>query len=193
MFTDAIFAIAITLLVIEIRRPAGDELASAASLWRFLGRESGSLVAFVVAFVMLWFVWRAHHRLFDQVERLSQRVLLLHIPLLLFAAFLPYSSSVFGKAAGNPLAICLFAGTEAVLLLCQAALVGVALRQRILQPDADLARLSTTALVNLAIGGFWAVTAALAFWVPGTVPLLWLATPVVTVSSARLARRLRRP
>jgi uncharacterized membrane protein len=53
-FADAVFAIAITLLVLEIERPDGEQLASPAALWHFLGQQLGSFIAFVLAFFLVW-------------------------------------------------------------------------------------------------------------------------------------------
>ena len=79
-FTDAVFAIAMTLLVIEIPRPeaavfeAGDGVTKAQAfdrLWRFLVAQHNAFYAYVLAFFILWIVWRQHHVLLDEVSRLS--------------------------------------------------------------------------------------------------------------------------
>jgi hypothetical protein len=76
-FTDAVFAIAMTLLVIEIPRPeaaefeAGDGITKAQAferLWRFLAAQHNAYYAYVLAFSILWIVWRQHHVLLDQVS-----------------------------------------------------------------------------------------------------------------------------
>ncbi|WP_436761300.1 TMEM175 family protein [Streptosporangium sp. V21-05] len=91
-FTDAVFAIAMTLLVIEIPRPegpeaeameageGGDRMAVAGRLWDFLAQNSWVFLAFVVAFLMLWAAWRQHHKVFDQLTHVPQRTLNLHVP-----------------------------------------------------------------------------------------------------------------
>ncbi len=197
VFADAIFAIAITLLALELPRPEGEDFQR---LGAFFGDHFGSFMAFAIAFLMLWFAWRAHHTLFDQIERVSQSMLLLHIPLLFFVAVLPYTTSIFGEAnaghlpaeaGGRALATGLFAGNEAVLLLCQGALFTLVLGQRLHRPDADLRRLRGNASVYWAIGIYWLATAAASAWAVTAVPFLWLATPLVAAGTVRVLRMVR--
>ncbi|MDR8407502.1 TMEM175 family protein [Nonomuraea sp. 3-1Str] len=195
MFTDAVFAIAMTLLAIELPRPEGeaaephgDRLAMAAELWQYLSQHSGTFLAFFIAFMMLWTAWRQHHRLFDRITYLSRGMMLLHLPMLIFVALLPYPTALIGDNSANPLSVTLFAGSEAVLLLCQAALITSALRGPI-KAGTDIRRLRVLAVSLWAVGGFWLLTAALT-WVMENVPLLWLLTPVVAVAAVRVGRRL---
>jgi uncharacterized membrane protein len=188
MFTDAIFAIAITLLVIDIKRPDDEELKN---LGKFIADQQGAFIAFVIAFVMLWAIWRARHVLFDQITRVSPAVIAMHIPLLLFAAFLPYPTGIFGEAVSDPLAISMFAGDEAILMMCLALLMTLVLKQRLLAPHANRARLTTHAVVNWGIGAFWGLTAVLAWYTPSLVPWLWMATPLLVFFLVRGARLLR--
>lgn len=187
MFVDAIFAIAITLLAIELPRPEGEALASAEAFGHFLGEESGSFVAFVLAFAMLWWVWRTHHSLFDRVGRMSQATLALHIPLLLAAVWMPYPTEVFGHAPSNALAIALFAVTEGIMMVCLGLLSLAVLGQRLYLEGADLPRLRAESAVNLAIGLFWVLTGVLAFAVDFA-PMLWMGTPIVAYATARISR-----
>lgn len=197
IFTDAIFAIAITLLALELPRPEGEDFRRLGS---FFGDHFGSFMAFAIAFLMLWFTWRAHHTLFDQLQRVSQLVLLLHIPLLFFVVFLPYTTSLFGEANashlpaeadGRALATGLFAGNEAILLLAQGALFTLVLAQRLHQPDADVQRLRANAFIYWAIGIYWLLTAAASAWAVDAVPFLWLATPLVAAGTVRVLRMRR--
>ncbi|MFC4531731.1 TMEM175 family protein [Sphaerisporangium dianthi] len=188
MFTDAVFAIAITLLVIDIKRPDEHDLEHLAA---FIGEQGGAFTAFVIAFAMLWAAWRAHHTLFDQIDRVSRQVVAVHLPLLLFAAFLPYPTGIFGEAAGEPIAISMFAGTEAILMLCLATLMTLVVKQRLYTPAADPARLRVHAIVYWGLGAFWALTAVLAWVMAGVVPLLWMLTPVLAFALVRLTRGAR--
>ncbi|MFF0860687.1 TMEM175 family protein [Nonomuraea sp. NPDC003560] len=195
MFSDAVFAIAITLLVLEIPRPAEDDFRDLAG---FLSHHQGSFAAFALAFLMLWFSWRAHHTLFDQLHRVSQPVLLLHVPLLLCSAFLPYTMNLWSEMsaadidvqASKGLALALFAGTEALLMFCQGALFTLALSQGLLNAHASRRRMATSAWVYWGCGVLWAVSAVLAFGVGEDSTFLWMATPVVVAIIVLVRRRL---
>src|ERR1700689_3990504 len=130
-FTDAVFAIAMTLLVIEIPRPqeadfeGGDGVTKAqavARLWHFLVAQHSAYYAYLLAFFMLWIVWRQHHALFDQIGRVSAGMIGLHFPLLLVAAFLPYATTVLGHYPDNPLAALLLGLVVGALLACRSAI-----------------------------------------------------------------------
>lgn len=194
MFTDAIFAIAITLLALELPRPTEEQFAE---LGPYLSHHSGAFLAFVLAFLMLWFTWRAHHTLFDQLRSMSQTMLGLHVPLLLFAAFLPYATGMWGEVTGaehvaegaKSVALAMFSGTEAMLMLCQGALYSAALKQNLVTPEANVNRMRTSAWVNWGIGVLWLAAAVLAFPLVGATTYLWLATPVVTYGIVFFRRR----
>ncbi|MFF5209646.1 TMEM175 family protein [Streptosporangium sp. NPDC000396] len=195
MFADAVFAIAITLLVIELPRPeghveeGGDRLAMAGALWHFLGEHSGEFLAFFIAFMVLWVAWRQHHTTFDQITRATPGMMLLHVPLLIFVVLLPYPTALIGENSVNPLSVALFAGSEAGLLLSQAALLIAAVRGGVLRPGADVTRLRIHAVRLIVIAVFWLITAGLTWLVDG-VPLAWLLTPVVAMPAAKIARRV---
>ncbi|GII85186.1 DUF1211 domain-containing membrane protein [Sphaerisporangium siamense] len=195
MFADAVFAIAMTLLVIEIPRPeggggeGGDRMAAARELWHFLGENSGAFLAFVIAFLMLWATWRQHHRLLDQITRMTRWMSFLHIPLLIFVVLLPYPTTLIGESTANPLSVTLFAGSEAVLLLCQSLLVAAAVRAGVLRPGTDTRRLRAVSVMLAGIAAFWALTAGLG-WLMEGVAFLWMLTPLVAAASLRAARRL---
>ena len=95
-FSDAVIAIAITLLVIDIRLPeitgpAAEELPRALlALWpRYLG--------FVVSFLVVGSYWFGHHRIFRAVRRYDDLLIWLNLVFLLCIAFIPFASSVLGE------------------------------------------------------------------------------------------------
>lgn len=185
MFTDAVLAIAITLLALEIPRPGEKDLEH---LDVFLSERSSGFLSFALAFVLLWFAWRAHHQLFDQLKQVSQVLLAVHVPLLLFAAFLPYATHLIGEAedagAGNgkSIAVGMFSATEGVLMVCLGLLFAFAAWQRLYADGSNVARIVTSAVVNGAIGLWWWIAAAVSFAGHADVAMLiWWLTPVLTV------------
>src|ERR1700684_4174100 len=102
---------------------------------------------------MLWIVWRQHHALFDQIDRVSAAMIGLHFPLLLVAAFLPYATTVMGDYPGNPLAV-------------RWALQTRAASDGVLQSEVDLRRYQADAVVSWIVTGYWAVTLLLGVRAP---------------------------
>jgi uncharacterized membrane protein len=117
-FSDAVFAIAITLLALEIRLPAGEYSDSAAlqnallSLWpRYL--------SYCVSFLVIGSYWMAHHRMFRSIVRYDRRLLLLNLLLLLCIAFIPFPTTVLGDSSST-VATIFYAATMAVTGLMSA-------------------------------------------------------------------------
>jgi uncharacterized membrane protein len=96
-FSDGVLAIAITLLVIEIRPPElhGETLARA--LWE----QWPSYVAYVVSFLTIGVIWLNHHRVFTQVVRVDGPLLVLNLNLLLWTALIPFPTAVVADYLGE--------------------------------------------------------------------------------------------
>ena len=93
-FSDGVFAIAITLLIIEIGVPrvTGDE-----SLSEALGDLWPSYGAYVLSFVMIGIYWVNHHSLFRLFVRTDHFFLMLNVFFLMAIAFLPFPTAVLGE------------------------------------------------------------------------------------------------
>ena len=92
-FSDGVFAITITLLVLEIRPPTGD-----GSLLHGLVELWPSYLAYAVTFLFIGQVWANHHVMFDHIRAADRAVLLLNTLLLMVVAFLPFATSVLAEA-----------------------------------------------------------------------------------------------
>jgi uncharacterized membrane protein len=92
-FSDGVFAISITLLILEIRPPTDDEdlLNGLLALWP-------SYLAYAVTFLFIGQVWVNHHVMFDHIRAADRIVLLLNTVLLMVVAFLPFATSVLAEA-----------------------------------------------------------------------------------------------
>jgi uncharacterized membrane protein len=92
-FSDGVFAIAITLLIIEVRPPdseAGDLAGDLVSLWP-------SYAAYVVSFVIIGIIWVNHHEIFSRITGVDRPLLFLNLLLLLTVAFLPFPTALLGE------------------------------------------------------------------------------------------------
>lgn len=92
-FSDAVFAIAVTLLVLEIRPPQDTRhlLHGLAALWP-------SYLAYTITFLLIGQVWANHHVMFDHIRVADRTVLFLNTLLLMDIAFLPFAASVLADA-----------------------------------------------------------------------------------------------
>jgi uncharacterized membrane protein len=92
-FTDAVIAITVTLLVLDIRPPedTGHLLHGLAALWP-------SYVSYVITFMLVGQVWVNHHVLFDHIRHADRLVLFLNTVLLMDIALLPFAAAVLANA-----------------------------------------------------------------------------------------------
>jgi uncharacterized membrane protein len=92
-FSDAVFAVAVTLLVLEIRPPTdyGNLLHGLAVLWP-------SYLAYALTFLFIGQVWANHHVMFDHIRVADRVILFLNTLLLMIVVFLPFATSVLAGA-----------------------------------------------------------------------------------------------
>jgi uncharacterized membrane protein len=92
-FSDGVIAIAVTLLVLEIRPPDDTShlLSGLGALWP-------SYVSYVITFMLIGQVWANHHVMFDHIRHADRMVLFLNTVLLMDIAFLPFAASVLADA-----------------------------------------------------------------------------------------------
>jgi uncharacterized membrane protein len=130
-FSDGVFAITITLLILEIRPPTDDEslLHGLAALWP-------SYLAYAVTFLFIGQVWANHHVMFDHIRAADRVVLLLNTVLLMVVAFLPFATSVLADALrrghDQPTAVVFYAIAFDVTALTFNAVWQYARRRRLL-------------------------------------------------------------
>jgi uncharacterized membrane protein len=97
LFSDAVFAIAITLLIIEIKIP---ELDGKTSLWKLLGEKWTDFFGLALSFVIIGQFWTNHHRLFGYVNNYTNTLLWLNLHMLFWIIVMPFSSALSSRYAG---------------------------------------------------------------------------------------------
>src|SRR4051794_21767643 len=90
-FSDGVFAIVITLLAFDLKRPSPEPGVSLASaLWE----QWPAYVAYFVGFLQIGVMWLNHHRLFQQVREVDGVLLVLNLNLLLWVALVPFATGI---------------------------------------------------------------------------------------------------
>jgi len=172
-FSDAVFAIAITLLVIEVRVP-GIHPVSDAALGDALLRLIPNYIGFVISFFVIGRFWVGHHRTFGHLARVDEKLVWLNLLFLLTIAFLPYPTTLIANYLGLRVAVCFYAAWLALAGLLNAAVIRHALRGPLVgahsQPDTR-ARVLRTSWSPLVIG-------ALAF-AAGLIQPLYVLVPLI--------------
>jgi uncharacterized membrane protein len=93
-FTDAVVAIAATIMVLELAVPSEND-------WRGMMEDATVFVAYVVSFSQIYLVWKNHHDLFEKAETISQRTFVLNGIWLFFCTLVPFNTRWIGEASDS--------------------------------------------------------------------------------------------
>ena len=96
-FCDGVFAIALTLLVIDIKVPASHAIGTTRELWLALRHLVPSVLVFVLSFVIVLITWVNHHAAFRLVNRSSAAFIYANGFLLLTVVFMPFPTALVGE------------------------------------------------------------------------------------------------
>ena len=97
-FSDGVFAIAITLLILEIKIPTQEQGRLATSLLR----QWPSYLGFLMSFAFIGIMWINHHRMFTLIKRSTDALLILNLLLLLGVTVVPFPTAVLTAHLGGP-------------------------------------------------------------------------------------------
>jgi uncharacterized membrane protein len=95
IFSDAVIAIAITLLVLDIKVPDSRN----GQLFHDLWQRWPSYVAYVLSFAIIGIMWVSHHSMFEHIHHVDRRLLFINLWLLLGIAFLPFPTALLAQYA----------------------------------------------------------------------------------------------
>ena len=96
-FCDGVFAIALTLLVIDIKVPASEGIGTTREVWLALRHLGPSIFAFVLSFAIILITWVNHHRFFRLVNKSSGSFVYANGFLLLSVVFMPFPTALVGE------------------------------------------------------------------------------------------------
>jgi len=166
-FSDGVFAIAITLLVLEFKVPRLGHAASGAQLWDSLRDLWPSLVAFVGSFAAILIMWINHHGLFRMVQRVDTPFLYVNGLMLMLVSFVPFPTAVLAEYLGHEgegMAAAFYCGTFVLVSLTFQLWWWTVNRRRLLHAHvsaASVARVTRSYRLGFAV---YVAAAILAFW-----------------------------
>jgi uncharacterized membrane protein len=95
-FSDGVFAIAVTLLVLEIKAPDLTNTTSAVAVTKLL-QVFPHILSYMTSFIVIGVLWINHHALFHFLKRVDRTVLVINLLLLMCVAFIPYPTALIGE------------------------------------------------------------------------------------------------
>ena len=157
-FTDGVFAIAITLIVLQLDVPA--RITTGSELWQQVFREEGvDFIAFLISFAVIGRYWVLNHQLMRMIGAFDHRMLGLLLFYLLFIVLIPFSSELLGEHGDLQLSL-VFYIVNLVLVNFSTTLLMLHVR------SAELQRPGLREVLDSWISASWYVTAVFALTIP---------------------------
>src|SRR6202012_2767555 len=168
-FSDGVFSIAITLLVLGLTVEPGiphDKLAHV--LWE----EHEALLAYAISFAVIARFWLVHHAFFSEVKAFDNRLIGLNMLYLGFLVLIPFPSQVLGEYGGTLAAIVLYSVNLAAVVLIGQWMNWDARRDGLATIDAETAREGT--IRSFFIAGVFLGSIVIGLFAPKVAPFIWL-------------------
>lgn len=186
-FSDAIFAIAITLLVLRISVPP-----KSAALGPALVDIWPSFLVFVISFWVIGRYWLMHHRLFRYVRGYDNRFIGIDLFLMLCICFVPYPTELLGSHQQEPLSVVLYAGTVIVTGLASYSLWWYAARHGFLDDEVTPSQIRAARNRSLVILAVFAISIPVAYVDTTAAMFVWLGSVLQRPVEGLLTRRARK-
>jgi uncharacterized membrane protein len=168
-FSDGVFSIAITLLVLELQLP--DDLKNA-EIWHSLWDQGEKFLAYGISFAVIARFWLVHHSFFSEVRAFNSRLIGLNMLYLAWIVLIPFSSQVLGEYGGTLPAVVVYSTNLAVVVLIGQWMAWDARKTGLATADAQTER---EGLVRaLFIAGVFLISIVIALFDASIAPYIWL-------------------
>jgi uncharacterized membrane protein len=185
-FSDGVFSIAITLLVLELKLPqhlADDQI------WHALGHQREQFLAYGISFAVIARFWLVHHSFFSEVKAFDTRLIGLNMLYLGFVVLIPFSSQVLGEYGGTLPAVVVYSANLAAVVLIGQGMAWDARRSGLAKTDPQTER---EGLIRaLFIAGVFGLSVVVALFDASIAPYMWLA--LFFEGRGHVIERLSRP
>jgi uncharacterized membrane protein len=181
-FSDGVFSIAITLLVLNLGIDKG---LTEGQIDNALWDQREMFFAYAISFAVIGRFWLVHHRFFSEVQAFDGRMIGLNLLYLGWIVLIPFSSEVLGEYGGKTTAVVLYSVNLAVVVLLGLLMSADARRRGLTKIDDRTHRENQIRATYIA--GIFGLSIPIALIAPNVAPWLWLV--LFVDPSSRLARR----
>ena len=126
---DGVFAVALTILVLEVKVPSIDDKQSASALWHAIAHDGIVIGAYFFSFAMLGQFWVWHHRLTEKIKMIDLPLLICSLSFLSLVCFFPFAAALFGRYITNITAHLIYLPLLGLILASQALFFWLAIRR----------------------------------------------------------------
>ncbi len=148
---DGIFAVALTVLVLEVKVPELKNPGSARELLDAVGASVPLVIAYFVSFALLGMFWVWHHGLKDKIKRIDGALLFCTLTFLALVCFFPFAAAVFGRYMiyGNVVCLLVYLPLVGMILALQLLCFYLAMRRGLILDEVTPEEVRKTHRLNL--------------------------------------------
>lgn len=180
-FSDGVFSIAITLLVLALEIPAGADVVDE------LRARGDEFFAYFLSFAVVGRFWISHHRVFGAVARFDNGLVALNLVYLAFVALIPFTSEVLGDYSDDSAGVALYAANLTLVTALSFAIIRYSARGGLLRAEESGYWARRAGAMNLVVTAVFAASIPIAFLSPTVATISWASLFIV---GNRLSDRL---
>jgi uncharacterized membrane protein len=169
IFCDGVFAIALTLLIIDIKVPASENIGTTRELWLALSHLGPSFFAFALSFAIILITWVNHHALFTMVNKSSASFIYANGFLLLTVVVMPFPTALVGEYLltdhAAP-AVVIYNSVTAAQAVAWILVAEAALRSRLTKDDTSTSLMRDNRRNGYLAFAVYSLLALIAVWFP---------------------------
>jgi uncharacterized membrane protein len=147
--SDGVFAIVLTLLVLELRVPQFQENVTNETLWNAIRKMAPNFLSFLLSFMFIASLWFTHDQLFRLFDKVDNGILWLNNLLLLMICFIPFPTALLGQYPDNGAGITMLGSIWVVTPVLVYAMARRAYKKKYLHESVDLKRFKMLTRVSL--------------------------------------------
>ena len=178
-FCDGVFAIAMTLLIVDIKMPSIPKITNTNEFWLALNHLTPSILAFLLSFTIIFITWVNHHSTLKSVSKTSTTFIYANGFLLLTVVFVPFPTSLLGEYLftnhSGP-AVTLYDGTLGLQAIGWILLCTSAIKNRLTKNEASLKAVIADRKFAYFAFALYSLCAIIAFWLPRFIAMITIIT-----------------
>ena len=182
-FSDGVFGVAITLLVLAIAVPQlGAQDLAAGKLLHALAALAPKVLIYVISFGVIGIFWVGHHIMFAYIERSDRTLLWLNMMLLMSVSFIPFAADLLGQYSREPVALAVYGGTLAWAgLMFEAVWLYASGKHRLIRSSMPVRLVRRGTLIIALTPVVYGIAALLAFRSASVSLLMYVLVPILYV------------
>jgi len=174
-FCDGVFAIALTLLIIEIGISSSEKIHSTIEFWHALRDILPSIFAFTLSFVIIFITWANHHACFKLIDKTCSSFIYSNGLMLFTVVFIPFPTALLGEyilTDYSAPAVIMYNSVMAMQAVAWILLTGTALRNKLTKNKQSTSTMRSNNTSGYFAFAIYSLLAIIAFWFPQTIAVL---------------------